>query len=254
MRRAAPLLLLLLTAAVYLWRLGDMPVYLAPDEALIANDAYLLATTGRASDGTWLPLYFRAGYYGSWFMPMIYYGMALALQVLPPVEWAIRLPTVLAGVAQRRLDLLRRVAALRRSSPGGGGRVRPGVRAGVFHSQPLRARLHAAGAVHSRLVVVPAHRARPAAIAMVVRRVWTVPRHRLVSYISSMVMMPVYAAMTLSVIVTRKRDWRDAAAFTAGFVLPLTFFVAWLMQHPDAVEATARRYRLIEGPQSASAS
>ena len=68
-----------------------------------------------------------------------------------------------------------------------------------------------------------------------------------------MIMMPLYAAMTLGVIVTRKRDWRDAAAFTAGFVVPLTFFVAWLIQHPEAVESTARRYRLIEGPQSASA-
>ena len=46
--RAVPLLLLLLTAAVYLWRLGEVPVYLAPDEAIIANDAYALATTGRA--------------------------------------------------------------------------------------------------------------------------------------------------------------------------------------------------------------
>ncbi len=96
--RAAPLLLLLLTAAVYCWRLGEAPVYLAPDEVIIANDAYVLATTGRALDGTLLPLYFRAGAYGSWFMPMIYYGMAAALQVLPFVEWAIRVPTVLAGV------------------------------------------------------------------------------------------------------------------------------------------------------------
>ena len=180
MRRAAPLLLLLLIAAVYLWRLGDMPVYLAPDEAIIANDAYLLATTGRASDGTFLPLYVRAGFYGSWFMPMIYYGMALALQVFPFVEWAIRLPTVLAGIVSICLTYF--VGRRLYGDPirGDRCRVRPGMRAGVLHSQPLRARLHAAGAVHSRLAVVPAHRARPPARAMVVCRVGIVPRHRLV--------------------------------------------------------------------------
>ena len=108
MRRAAPPLLLLLTAAVYFWRLGDAPIYLAPDETIIANDAYVLATTGRALDGTFLPLYFRAGFFGSWFMPMISYGMALALQVFPFVEWAIRVPTVLAGVLSIALTYLRR--------------------------------------------------------------------------------------------------------------------------------------------------
>ena len=96
--RAAPLLLLSLTALVYVWHLGEAPIYLAPDEAIIASDAYVLATTGRASDGTFLPLYFRAGPFASWFMPLIYYGIAVALQVLPFVEWAVRLPTALAGV------------------------------------------------------------------------------------------------------------------------------------------------------------
>ena len=51
----------------------------------------------------------------------------------------------------------------------------------------------------------------------------------------------------------RRRDWRDGAAFVAGFVLPLTLFAMWLMQHPDAVQETARRYGWIGGTQPATA-
>ena len=93
-----PLLLLLLTAAVYLWRLGEVPVYLAPDEVIIANDAYALAATGRVARWHVPAAVFSAGANDSWFMPVIYYGIALALQVLPLAEWSIRVPTVLAGV------------------------------------------------------------------------------------------------------------------------------------------------------------
>ena len=251
--RAAPLLLLLLTAAVYCWRLGEAPIYLAPDEVIIANDAYALATTGRALDGTLLPLYFRAGVYGSWFMPVIYYGIALVLQVLPFVEWAIRVPTVLAGV----LSIALTYCVGRRLY---GGRLAALVGAFVLASAPAFFILSRyaldytwpvpfiLGWLLCLLIALDSPRSRwwLAASGLCLGVGWY-------SYISSIVMMPLYAVSTAGVLLARRRDWRDGAAFIAGFALPLTFFIAWLVQHPDAIQATARRYGLLEGEQSATA-
>ncbi len=247
MWRAASLLLLLLTAAVYFWRLGEAPIYLAPDEVIIANDAYVLATTGRALDGTLLPLYFRAGVYGSWFMPMIYYAMALVLQVLPFVEWAIRVPTVLAAVLSIALTYF---AGLRLY----GDRLAALVAAFVLASAPAFFILSRyaldytwpvpfiLGWLLCLLIALDSPRSRwwLAASGLCLGVGWY-------SYISSIVMMPLYVLATIGVLLARRRDWRDAAAFVAGFALPLTLFISWLNQHPDAIVATARRYGFIEG-------
>ena len=97
-QRAAPLLLLVLAAAVYLWRLDQAPIYLAPDEVIIANDAHALATTAHTVDGQWLPLFFYVPLSASWFMPAIYYWTAPFLYLLPLAEWSIRLPTVVIAI------------------------------------------------------------------------------------------------------------------------------------------------------------
>ena len=79
----AALAMLVAAAIVYFMRLGSAPLYLAPDEVIIANDAFALARTGRTLDGTLLPLYVFVEVSGNWFMPAIYYTSALFLQVLP---------------------------------------------------------------------------------------------------------------------------------------------------------------------------
>jgi 4-amino-4-deoxy-L-arabinose transferase-like glycosyltransferase len=84
---------------VYVWRLHDAPMYLASDEAIIANDAYAIATTGRTLDGVFLPLYVYVSLSASWFMPYIYYWTAIWLQLLPLAEWSIRVPTTIVGLA-----------------------------------------------------------------------------------------------------------------------------------------------------------
>lgn len=244
--RAAPLLLLLLTAAVYFWRIGNAPLYLAPDEVIIANDAYAVATTGRAHDGTFFPLYFLAGANKAWFMPVIYYAIAAVLQVLPLAEWSIRTPTVLAGIVSIALTYLvgRRLYADRLSAL---------VAAFVIACAP-------AFFILSRYALdytlpVPFVLAWLLCLLIALERprsAWWFAAAGLslgvgwYAYISSIVMMPIYFAMTLLVIAARRRGWREAAAFTVAFVLPLAFFAGWLAQHPEAIEATARRYGWIE--------
>lgn len=244
MRRAAPLLLLLPVAAVYFWRLGTAPIYLSPDEAIIANDAHAVATTGRALNGTFLPLYFQAGYYNSWFMPVIYYAIALALQVLPFAEWSIRVPTVMSGllsialayVLGRRLTGDRVVGLIAAFVLACSPAFFILSRYALDYTLPLPFILGWLICLSIALERSPA-RGWFAAAGVCLGAGWY-------AYISSLVMMPVYVAMTLVVMVARKRGWRDIAAFLIGFALPLTLFVAWIVQHPEAIGATARRYGL----------
>jgi 4-amino-4-deoxy-L-arabinose transferase-like glycosyltransferase len=87
---------------LYAWRVGDAPVYLSPDEAIIAVDAHTLAATGHDVVGERLPLYFKIQMPGEmrwgWFTPAIFYLTALFLKVLPLSERAVRLPSVCVGV------------------------------------------------------------------------------------------------------------------------------------------------------------
>jgi 4-amino-4-deoxy-L-arabinose transferase-like glycosyltransferase len=261
-------ILLSIVAVAYLWRLGDAPIYLAPDEAIIANDAYAVATTGRALNGTLLPLYFQAGIYNSWFMPVIYYAVAGILQVLPLAEWSIRVPTALAGVLSVALTYLvgRRLY---------GDRLAAAIAALVLACSPAFFILSRYALDYTLPVpfilgwlwclLIAFERPRPlpstllrAAPSEVEGRRWFAAAGLCLgagwyAYISSIVMMPVYAVMTLALLAAKKRDRREMAAFVAGFALPLTLFVAWLLQHPEAIEATARRYGLIEATPAASA-
>ena len=205
--RAAPLLLLLLTAAVYLLAPGRGARL---SRARRSDHCQRRLRAGhhrpRAGRDVAAAVFPRRCFYGSWFMPMIYYGMALALQVLPFVEWAIRLPTVLAGIVS---------IALTYSSDGGYTAIdsRRLVAAFVLACAPAFFILSRyaldytlAGAVHSRLAVVPADRARPPAIATGGSpRLDCASASAGTSYISSMVMMPVYVAMTA------RRDRRPQA-------------------------------------------
>jgi hypothetical protein len=50
-RIAVALVLLAAAAVLYARRLGDAPVYMSPDEVIIAVDAHSLATTGRDVHG-----------------------------------------------------------------------------------------------------------------------------------------------------------------------------------------------------------
>ena len=266
--RAVPPILLFVVAVAYLWRLGDAPIYLAADEAIIANDAYAVATTGRALNGTFLPLYFPAGIYNSWFMPLIYYAEAGILQVLPLAEWSIRVPTALAGVLSVALTYLvgRRLY---------GDRIPAVIAALVLACSPAFFILSRyaldytlpvpflLGWLWCLLIAFDSPYPRPstllrAAPSEVEGRRWFAAAGLCLgvgwyAYISSVVMMPVYVVMTLAMLVARKRDWRDAVAFVAGFAMPLTLFVVWLTRHPEAIEATARRYGLIEATQAAGA-
>jgi len=250
----AALGLLAAAAMVYLMRLGSAPLYLAPDEAIIANDAISLARTGRTLDGVFMPLYVFVATSGNWFMPAIYYISAVFLKVLPLTEWAIRFPTVLIALASMALS----VAVARKAV---GDRYATLVSIVVLACAPgffILSRYaldytYPVPVILAWLYCLLTALEKPRAIG------WFVAAGLCLgigwySYISSLVMMPVYVALSLIVMMTRRRDWRESAALVAAFALPVTLFAIWLSQHPAAIEQTAHRYNLVEAREQATAS
>ena len=84
--------------AIYATRLGFAPIYLVHDEVNFSLQAVSVADTGRDLNGRLLPVYFSEPEFTAGRDPMMIYATAVALQVLPLSESAVRLPTALVGV------------------------------------------------------------------------------------------------------------------------------------------------------------
>jgi 4-amino-4-deoxy-L-arabinose transferase-like glycosyltransferase len=237
------------SAAVYGWRLGDAPIYISPDEAVISVDAHSLASTGRDVHGRFLPLYFQVQMPGEtrmgWFTPAIFYLSAVVLAVLPFTEWAIRVPTVIVAIA----DIVLMYFIARR----------------LFKRESL------AVVAAVLLAMTPAHfilgryaldylYPLPFVLGWLLclltfldtdRRGWLAAGGLILgigffSYIAAVVMMPLYLVLTLAVIAHKPRPVWQWMASVAGFAIPLVVLVPWLIQHPTAIADTVARYSLYD--------
>lgn len=250
---AAAIAVLLAAAGVYFWKLGSAPLYLAPDEAIIANDAFSLARTGRTLDGTFLPLYVFVEVSRNWFMPAIYYLQAIFLQVLPLSELAIRIPSVVVALVTMALALaVARKAIGQEMSILVAAIVLACAPAFFILSRYALDYTYPLPLILAWLYAVLTAFERPRAIG------WFLVAGICLgigfyTYISSMVMMPVYAALTVGAMLIKKRSRVEIVVFAAAFAVLLTFFAAWAVQHPEAFQQTARRYGLVEYRQQATA-
>lgn len=254
--RIGALALIAAAAGVYLFHLGTAPLYLLPDEVIIANDASALARTGRTLDGAFMPLYVFVQISGSWFMPAIYYVSALFLQVLPLSEWAIRLPNVVMAIASMALAIVVARKVIGPRAPAlVAGLVLACAPAFLILSRYALDYTYPVPVILCWLVCLLTGLERPAFAEATAGK----PRSRAwfalagwclgigwYTYISSIVMMPVYVALSI-VVIGMRRDWRGAAVLFAGFIIPVIFFAVWLSQHPEAFQQTAHRYSLV-GP------
>ena len=227
-------------------------MYLAPDEAIIANDAYAIATTGRTLDGVFLPLYVYVPISASWFMPYIYYWTAIWLQLLPLAEWSIRVPTTIIGLAG--LILVYRVARRRQacsapSAPSVADRVVALIATAMLACAPTYFILsrYALDYIYPVPFILGWLYCLMTGLDSGRSRRWLFAAGLCLgagfySYIASMALMPIYCALTLAVLFAAKRPARDHAALAAGFSIPLVAFAIWLLQHPDVFRTTAERY------------
>jgi 4-amino-4-deoxy-L-arabinose transferase-like glycosyltransferase len=246
--RAAMFVLLLTAAAVlYARHLGDAPIYLSPDEAIIAVDAHSLATTGRDVHGAFMPLYFQIQMRGEtrsgWFMPVIFYAIALVLKVLPLSEASVRLPSVIVGLT----DIILMFFVARR----------------IFKSTTV------AVVSAAMLALTPAHfilsryaldylYPLPFLLGWLLCVISYLENGRLrtlfvgtvllgigfYSYIAAVLMAPVYLLFTAAVLFHQRKPARDYGVAFAGFALPLLLVVPWFVAHPTALSDTAQRYEL----------
>ena len=227
-------------------------MYLASDEAIIANDAYAIATTGRTLDGVFLPLYVYVSLSASWFMPYIYYWTAIWLQLLPLAEWSIRVPTTIIGLAGLILvyRVARRLQAFSAPSvPSVADRAVALIATAMLACAPTYFILSRyaldylypvpfiLGWLYCLMTGLDSGRSRRWLFAA-----GLCLGAGFYSYIASMALMPIYFALTLAALLAAKRPARDHAAIVAGFAIPLVGFAIWLLQHPDVFRTTAERY------------
>jgi 4-amino-4-deoxy-L-arabinose transferase-like glycosyltransferase len=230
--------------SLYAWRLDFAPPDIQIDEALIAINAHEIATTGRDLRGAFLPLYSQTAD-TSWYQPLVIYLTAAALKIMPFSEWSVRMPAVMMGVLGIVLIFL--VAS----------RATGSLAIGVAASLMLA--LTPSLFVHSRYAM-DYHYPVPFILAWLYcmfrfddsrKPAWLISATVCLGvgfycYISSIVMMPLYLAMTMAWLYMRGGTPREYAMAAAGMVPLMLPFLVWLALHPEAYAATVVKYGLYD--------
>ena len=193
-----------------------------------------------------MPLYFQMRPIGDnvWFQPALVYFTALFLTALPVSEWALRLPSAIVGV----IDVVLVYCIAKRLFGSG----RPALLAAALLA------LTPAHFIHSRIAMdylypVPFVLGWLLCLMIFLERgnlrllflATSLLGLGLYSYIASLIMMPVYLALTgLALALTAKRPVQHYIVALAGFAWPIVFMAAWLGSHPGTVGDTLSRYGL----------
>lgn len=94
----AILLLAIIILAFFLriYKLGEIPASLNPDEAALGYNAYSILKTGADEHGQFLPLALKS--FGDWKLPIYSYSAAISVAFFGSTEVAVRIPSAIAGV------------------------------------------------------------------------------------------------------------------------------------------------------------
>ena len=234
---------------LYAHRLGDAPMYLSPDEVIIAVDAHSIAATAHDVEGKFLPLYFNIQMPGEsrrgWFTPMIFYFSALFYKLFPLTERTVRLPTAVLGVTNivlmfflaRKLfkdEWLALLAAVLLA-------MMPAhfilSRLGLDYLYPLPFILGWLLCLASYLETE-----RPLSLFTGTLLLGV----GFYSYIASVIMMPFYLLLTFGILFYKRKPAAMYGVAAAGLALPLLLLVFWILRHPTAIAETAQRYELYD--------
>jgi 4-amino-4-deoxy-L-arabinose transferase-like glycosyltransferase len=244
--RAGVIAFLIVAAGGLLYghRLDYAPPHIQIDEVLIALDAHAIATTGRDMRGELLPLYSQTAEH-SWYQPFVIYLTALALKVLPFTEWAIRLPTVCIAVLN---VVLMYFVARRLFASGLFGTLAAGLLllspAHFIHSRYGMDYIYPLPFILGWLLCLSLYHDRRRAGFLVFGT--SLLGIGFYSYIASIVMMPVYLALTCLLLYHHAADRRTYSLAAAGFLPWLVPFLVWLARHPEAYGATIEKYGLYD--------
>ena len=247
--RAAPTALLLAAGVLALYSIGltYSPPHLHHDEVFFAVEAQSIAANGRDVYGRVLPLYFQISE-DVWFHPALVYVTAMFLKALPVSMASVRFPSVVVGATNVVLIYLIGRRLFRQE--------RWAILAAVLLA------LTPAHFVHSRIAMdylypVPFVLGWLLGLLIYVerRRTWILFAATsclgvgFYSYIASVAMMPLYVGFTWIALWRRGDEPRRAYAIAlAGFLWPLALLGVWVVNHRDALAATASRYELSSLP------
>ncbi len=249
-----PTLLAMGTAALYLPRLQDAPLYLNRDELFSALAAHSVASTGRDPSGLFMPLFFQihvANLHPMWFQPVLMYAITLAVKVLPFSEGTIRLPMAIAGVIDVVLMYFVGRLLFERALFAIAAAVLLALTPAHFmysrfamdFQMPLPFVL---GWLICLLTYLRSNDARALFAAGLLLGIG------LYTYIASFMMMPIYWLLTCVALYRRHDPPNRFWILTAGFIAPALLCVPFLLHHPAAVREVALHYQRHE-PQSRSA-
>lgn len=245
--------IVVLSGALYIYRLDRVPAFLSLDEAHFSVHAHALAETGRNLNGQFLPLLisledpegepYDLPWGDTYYLPFGMYLIAAALQVLPLDEASVRLPAALLGgvinvgliFAVARLLFRDRLAAV--------------CSAAILSLTPANVILsrQALDSVCqmpftlgflwclARFLQAPHARLALAAGAILGLGIY--------AYVTSIVFMPFFLAVFWLIAwragVLDRRAWLWSIA---GFAAALVPMVVWVLVHPDALVSIREQY------------
>jgi 4-amino-4-deoxy-L-arabinose transferase-like glycosyltransferase len=250
-----PALAAVAAASLYLTRLSEAPRFVARDEIVYSLNAESIASTGRDLNGRVLPMYieYPKGFgRPTWDQPLLIYGIAATLKLLPFSEASIRLPMALAGVVDVLLMFF--IARL------------------VFRSDAL------AAAAAALLALTPAHfiHARMATdfqlwtpfvlgwlLALLLFLDRGSPRYLFIAgvllgagiygYVGAYLFAPLSALLTCLALLARREPLSRLAVFVGGLVLPTVVCLPWMLRSPLPFRDILAHYAVLGGPESSSA-
>ena len=242
-----------LSAALYSYQLDRVPAFLTLDEAHFSVHAHAIAQTGRNLNGDVLPALisledpegeqYRLPWGHTYYLPLGFYLIAGALQVLPLSEATVRLPSaLLGGVVNVTLIYLAALALFRD-------------RKAAFLSAAILA-FTPANVIISRQAIDSVCQ-----LPFMLGFLWCLglylqspqPRYALAAgailgagiyaYVTSIVFMPFFLALfwlfAWRAGVLNRRGWSWSVA---GFAAALAPMVLWLLFHPDAFASIRMQY------------
>jgi 4-amino-4-deoxy-L-arabinose transferase-like glycosyltransferase len=233
-----------LTALLYLPGLAVSPPHLLHDEIKFALQSKSIADTGRDLNGRMFAVYFPEPGFSGGRDPVCIYVTAGVLAVLPLTDTSIRVPSALVGALGVGLVFLLAHRVFGRASTAWMVALLLALTPTYFiHSRLALSVIYPVPFVLIWLLVLQWHLSAPRRLTAALCGL--VLGLGVYSYLGSVLMMPLYLAVTCGVMALR-REWRHAALAAAVFAAALIPVALWQLAQPDRYTDLIASYRLFE--------